>query len=147
MLIVAEANLRLFRLAEPQPGSDDELNWKCEELGTLLRQGHDRPSRVQMVKNSGILMVMGVKSPVMETFRFSSVDEAIKKRNKRLKKSTETEKGFIIRDLVRRGDTVKASEEKIKSISAVCEQGIVKVRCYFNVSTCRSNSAFLFSVY
>jgi len=103
------------------------LDWSCQELGTLLRVGNDRPSKLHLVQNSRILIVVGVKSPVLETFYFSSEEEAKKKRNKRLKKDPIGESSYVLKDLIRRGVTVKASEEKVKSVSGVCEKGVVKV--------------------
>lgn len=121
---MAEANLKLFKITYCP---DSIESWTTDELGTLLRHAHDRPSRVHFVEETGILLVVGVKSPVIESFRFSSEEQAVKRRAKRLKKNPDDEKSFVLKDLVRRGESLKSSEEKIKSIAAVSEKGHVKV--------------------
>ncbi len=120
----------MFKVSyNPEVESSAADAWNTDDIGILLRHSHDRPSRIEIIQDTGIMMVVGVKSPVIEIFRFSSNEQAIKRRNKRLKKNPEDEKGFILKDLVRRGETLKATEEKIKSITGVCEKGTVKVLC------------------
>lgn len=125
VFIIAEANIKLFRVTYNAEESYDA--WQTDEMGILLRHSHDRPARTQLIDGTGVMMVVGVKSPVIEVFRFSSDEQAAKRRAKRLKKNPADEQTLILKDIVRRGETFKASEEKIKSITAVYEKGMIKV--------------------
>lgn len=110
-----EAKKAVKSTAEPQ---DD---WVVETIGTILRHATDRCLSLQIVNNR-YLITCGSKSSEIEIFVLSTPEEIVKKQKKRLKKNPEDEPGPILRDLVRRLDSVKASEGRIKSIDAYVDK-------------------------
>lgn len=122
IIIAAESQLRLMKVTQDPR---NPLQWTTEEFGVLLRNSHDRTSSLHIAGN--FLITVGTKSPIVESFYINPDGDANKKRNKRLKKNPEGSKEIILRDLIRRGPTVKASEEKIKSVDCVLENENVKV--------------------
>ena len=98
-------------------GTEVGEDWIHESVGTVLRHSNDRASSVQIINNRYVLCT-GAKSSEIEIFILSSPEEAVKKQKKRLKKNPSDESRFILRDLIRRVESVKASEGKIKSVDA-----------------------------
>lgn len=125
IIIAAESQIRLTKIRQDQT---NPLRWASEDFGTLLRNSHDRVSMLQIA--GSYLIAAGSKSPQLESFYINSDAEAAKKRNKRLKKNSDGNPEIILRDLIRRGPTVKAVEEKIKSIDCTIEKDNVKVNTY-----------------
>ncbi|CAL8082924.1 unnamed protein product [Orchesella dallaii] len=135
VIIAAESQLRLMRINQDP---SNPLQWTTEEFGTLLRTAHDRVSLVKIVGN--ILVTTGTKSQLVETFYINNAEDAHKKRKKRLKKNPDGSSSIILRDLIRRGPTTKASEEKVKSVDGIVEKNTVKILC-----TLPSNQLEVFS--
>ncbi|CAG7719401.1 unnamed protein product [Allacma fusca] len=132
-IIIAENHLKVVRLTEALPevslSSEVRDDWLNESVGTLLRHSHDRCSSLLVVEDR-YLVVSGSKSSEIEIFILSTPEEALKKQKKRLKKNPSDEKGLVLRDLIRRAESVKASEGKVKSIDAFIDKDkSLKILC------------------
>jgi hypothetical protein len=118
---MGEMNIRMFKMSEEY---DNELT--NEEVGSMSRTSNDRVKMLQVVKNKYIVAA-GARSQEIDIYHLSSPDEAEKKRKKRLNKDATSEKGFILRDLVRQGESYRTSEGKLRSVDAYEEADGLKV--------------------
>jgi len=95
-------------------------------MGTLLREGRDRLATVKVIDDRHLVTV-GIKSPLIEFFHFYNQKESDKKRTKRLKKYPESSPELILKDLIKRGECIKAAEAKIKSIDPIVRDDFIQV--------------------
>ena len=130
---MAESHLRLFTVFEISTSS---AQFSVEELGTILRHANDRTKAIEIVQDK-YLITIGAKSPEVELFHLSTQEEAMKKMKKRIKKNPEEQQQIILKDLIRRGDSIRSSEGKLRSFDFIQDRdGTLKViDCLFSFSS------------
>lgn len=104
----------------------DEFN--TVEEGTILRHSSDkRTSQIKMVDNRHLIAI-GPKRSEIELFRLNTTEEIKKRLAKRRKKYPDREATVTLKDLVYREKSIYASEDKLKSIDAIVENSLLKVK-------------------